>query len=1193
MIQTLDAKQVALQGINLIEASAGTGKTWTISWLYLRLIVINGMKVDQILVVTYTDAATSELRDRIRRRLADALAYLQQRPCEEPQEYTHLNAEVELAEAIRRLQLALVSFDEAAVFTIHSFCKRVLAENAFEARLPFESELLAREDYLLTELADQFWYQHFLQPDTLHLHLLQQHKLSPDSLLHDVRVFIGKPYLKEDLPSLDGAALEQALQQTLTCFQHCQQIWQRAHEDIVALLLNGSLNGRSYRKDYVASWASKMTTLLAMSQPKWRELDESFVERFTTGFIATKVKKGKQPPEHEFFVQITQLLEHYMQLQQIEAQALEALRMRLLHYLRQQLPARKQQEGVLTFDDLLLNLQQALQADQRLAPRLAQQYQAALIDEFQDTDPIQYDIFATIYRNAQQPCVFYVGDPKQAIYGFRGADIHTYLSAARQTDHRYTLKKNYRSHQDLLAALNHLFKQSQNPFRSEIAYEPVEAGKTQADLFFQPQGDEQTLAPLRIWDWDRLAKTNVADIQVALAGAVADDIARLLSAAQQGRARIGERALESKDIAVLVREHRQGDLVKQALLQRGIASVQQTRESVFNTREASELRQVLRAVAEPSRESLLRQALVTELLGYDAAQLLALEAEPERLERCFEDFFRWHNVWLQQGFMPMLRQLLLDTAAYARLLATADGERRLTNLLHLAELVHTENRLYGHGMHALVRWLQKTAADHQDEVSQLRLESDENLVQIVTIHKSKGLEYSVVYCPFLWKESVRQSAWFSWHDAATSTSRLQAAQLATEQQQERFYHAEYEESLRLLYVALTRAKYHCTVALVSGDVQTGGHQPFHYQSALTWLLFGSLENRAELLAEPNKMPAEERQQCMLKHLQQIITDSQSLLSYASCPEVIQFRYQAELQLVNGQVRAYQHQLPAVPRVGSFSGLISGHEDERPDHDDLLWSLPSARVLPSEQTDELPAFPRGANAGSCLHKLLEDLDFTQPVVSQQDEIVIPTLERYGFAAAQWLDSAQHLLQQVLYTPLNPQPALSLSELSRTQRLDELEFYFPVNALQLTQWQQILHEHLPKTWGAIHEAIDNLQFKTLQGFMKGFVDLIFVAQGRYYVVDYKSNDLGGDELAYSFNSLQQAMADHHYYLQYLIYCVALHRYLQQRVVDYSWDTHMGGVLYLFLRGMQANTVSEQGIFFHQPSYELIAALEQALS
>ncbi|SEA55674.1 DNA helicase/exodeoxyribonuclease V, beta subunit [Thiothrix caldifontis] len=1182
-MQTLNAQTVPLEGTNLIEASAGTGKTWTISWLYLRLIAVYGLTVDKVLVVTYTEAATSELRDRIRKRLADALAFLEERPHEET--YEVLLTETPLHDCIQRLQLALVSFDEAAVFTIHGFCKRVLSENAFEARMPFETELVTNEDSLLTELTDKFWYQHFLKPDALHLRLLQKRSLTPDSLLADVRNFIGKPYLRTEMPQVTNESFAQLQTAFAQALQTCQQTWVSERDAIVSLLLGGALNGSTYNKRHVPNWAGKLDTYFA--QPL--ALPHEVLERFTPSVLTDKTKDGKATPEHTFFAQVEALIAADYAQQEGEQAALEHLRWQLLHHLRAELPLRKQQLGILTFDDLLLHLRDALEQHPDFAPRLALKYQAALIDEFQDTDPIQYEIFERIYRDKPEQPVFYVGDPKQAIYGFRGADIYTYLKAANSTQHHYTLQHNFRSHPDLLQGLNHLFDQSANPFRSDIAYEMVSAGKAQDSLRVEPP-----LSPIRLWDWDSLEEGfNSTSVQAAMAEAVADDIARLLNAARMGAAKIGDRPVESSDIAVLVRENQQGEQIKQALLARGIASVQKSRDSIFCTREAADFRAILRAIAEPGNETALKQALVTELCGFTAQDLLGLDDHPTSLEAELEAFHRWHKTWHTQGFMPMFRQWMLQRQRYTHLLALADGERRLTNLLHLAELIHTESRLQGHGMHALIRWLQQKAeAREKDEAHELRLESDEDLVQITTIHKSKGLEYGIVYCPYLWVErDAKASTWFSWYDAGSAggVSRLQADALAGDAARRCFREAEQAESLRLLYVALTRAKYHCTVTLVSGRLNH-----FDYYSALGWLLFGALPQSREILGKLRKegMQPDERQRLMHTQLAHLVEQSAGCISHETLPvNETPLRYQPDNRQWQPSIRRYQQRYAPIPKVGSFSGLAAGKEDERPDYDTLVFATAALneRTTPIVERSRSDVFPRGAKAGSCLHKMLEELDFTQPLSAQHDTVLRPVLKRHGLPE-RWLAAGAQLLENTLHTPLSFTHQ-RLCDLPKSQRLDELEFYFPVERLRLKPLQALLHQHLPLEWEVIHHAIDKLKFNELTGYMKGFIDLVFVAEEQYFVVDYKSNELGGTLADYTPLAMQEAMAEHHYYLQYLIYCLALHRYLQQRLPRYDWEQHVGGALYLFLRGMTPEQAGS-GVFFHKPALVLIEALDHLI-
>lgn len=1185
-MQALDPLRLPLRGKNLIQASAGTGKTWTISLLYLRLILEQLLTVDKILVVTYTRAATDELRSRIRARLKEAVAAYEQ-PELASHEYQALLEQYPAdTERLWYLQRALLSFDEAAIFTIHSFCQRVLQQHAFEVGIPFESELVASEADLRLQLADQFWQQRLVYPNALDALVLSTNKITPETLLQEVAEFIGRPYLHiiraQNYSEAEFKALKQHYEALL---QQASLVWTQDQAAIIQLLNDKQrLNQNSHRPSTIQKALAAWTAILS---GKLEAEHQELLAKIGTKALIAGTKAKQESPQHRFFDLIDELLVPCTQLIEVRTLALEQLRHDLLVWLREQLPERKRLKGQLTFDDLLVNLQTALHQRPALAAQVAEQYQVALIDEFQDTDPIQYDVFERIYRNTQGQ-VYYVGDPKQAIYSFRGADIYTYLQAAHHVEHqqRYTLARNFRSQPKLLAAFNLLYARSPDPFRNDkrIDYETVSSGGTvNSELVCEP-----ALAPLRIWDFqgDQQNQVSLGEVQLTVAQAVANDIARLLLQAQQGQASIAGTALTSGDFAVLVRNHQQGRMIKKALQTCGIASVQKSTVGVFQTEEAEELRLVLSAITEPSQISKLRRALVTELMGGTAQTLLALDANPALFDAELEDFFRWQYLWQKHGFMHMFRDWLDKRKVRARLLAYVDGERRLTNLLHLAELIHIETRKQAPSLHTTLRWLQRRAAEQTGEEHQLRLESDENLVQIVTIHKSKGLQYKIIYCPFLWNDQERElkKQWFAWYDTLNQQSCLQASRLNLEAAKQARRAEERSENLRLLYVAITRAQYHCTIVNLSAGLSSN---KFSYNTALAWLLFGHLPESESILCTVGKAEqAAQRQQLMQQTLQTLAASSEGCISYEPLPiEQAVLRYQAPHVQTSFHCRTFRQPLAEILRVGSFSSLAQGSHDERPDHD-----RPIAIELYSNapQALDLSIFPSGARAGICLHSMLQQADFQQPLVAQLDSVILQALRSQGFSP-ELQTAAIHLLQPALDTPLPPLNNFSLSCLDKKNRLDELEFYFPVQQLKPEQLKLVLR-FLPDeaTWQPIRAAIERLEFQDLKGYMKGYIDLVFRWQGRYYLVDYKSNWLGDEPDAYSAPKLMQAMADAHYYLQYLIYCVALHRYLKQRLVDYSWDTHFGGVFYLFLRGMHPDK-AHQGIFFHQPDLEIIEALE----
>lgn len=1211
-MQTLNPYKIPLESINLIEASAGTGKSWTVTYLYLRLILEKNLTVDQILVVTFTDAATKELREDIRDRIIAALeafqcalsdaGYVNEDGSAKDDEYSQLiensvdaaSADVidnsGFTEALRRLNRAKLSMDEAAIFTIHGFCQRSLNENAFEAALPFESELLEDDSELMLKLTDDFWRKYTQDAPKSLIFKLHQKSITPDSLLRDIKRVVSKPYLTICGPEDKSVNAEKwdILEQS---FNDIRTLWQEEGRDVTRILLEDkNLNGNKFRKPTVSKLCDAMHKVTALY-----DINEDFLklaEKFKQSYLVQGTKNKCFTPEHVFFEEWELFSNLWEFLNQNSDHFLNTTRIALIHYLQEALPKEKQRLGVLSFDDLLLQFQYALNNQKQLAVDLREKYQAALIDEFQDTDPIQYDIFRTIYHdsNTKENAVFFVGDPKQAIYSFRGGDIHTYLRAKADTSTQHTLKKNWRSHPDLIHAFNTLYSLSDNPFKdNDIAYVDVESG----DLNTQLLETTQNRSSLNFWEYEFDDDgISVGTIRKDIAVSIAGDIAQTLNDGLEGKAKIGDKAISGGDIAILIRSHNQADLIKKALNARGIPSVQNSRASIYSTHEANEIVYLLEAILSPQQEDLVRRALVTEFMGYNGDDLIAFQENSNAWEDKLLAMQNWHQQWKKQGFLPMMRSLMKAENTHQGILNFTDGERRISNILQLSELIHQAARNKMLGMAETVRWLQKQQINANTRETELRLESDEDLVKIVTIHKSKGLEYPIVYCPFVGMNVKSQTGKiFTFNKNGKACLEIGSKHL--DEHKELKAIEESAEDTRLLYVALTRAKYQCNVVCISEAVKNAVDQ-----SALGGLLTNgtSPEDKDEFYASYKQN----------LHYLAASDTSISLEPLPEYPRMLKYNNQESTQ--ERVVRTFKATIKSQAQMTSFSGLTSGAHDETPDYDSIAdqksQSAKLSAKLSKTSTDD--EFPRGATAGTALHEIFEYIDFEKPV-SDQSELVNQILAKYAFEE-KYQTSAQQLIQQSLDARLFDvtQNAFSLKQLDKSQRLDEMEFYLPLERLHIDDLRQILYQHLPRDnphWQHMRDAIEGLYFEEVEGFLKGYIDLIFEHNGQYYLADYKSNSLE----AYDEKNLFEAMAHSHYYLQYLFYSVALHRYLKQRIADYSWETHIGGAYYLFIRGMiegkssdngldsgseKAKVLPEKwggGVFYDKPSLELIEALD----
>ncbi len=1199
-INELDHLRIELSGRNLIEASAGTGKTYAIACLYLRLLIESDLSPEQILVVTYTEAATEELRGRIRNRIREALAVFEGGETGDAfltGLYANVNGSGPAAvEARHRLDRALKSFDLASIFTIHGFCLRALQDNAFESGSLYDTELVTDQADLLQEVVDDFWRRHFFSTDSPLLDYVLSNRLTPAYFAGFLKQLLGNPQL-QILPAFDLSRLPELEAEAEAMFARVGQLWQELKSEITGLIETDKGLARSkdhYRSDLLPALFAAMDDYVAGGN--LYALFPDFDKFCSSGILAGKKPKG-EPVSHQFF----ELCE---ELQQQVATRFLALRAELIAFANERLPNSKRERNIRFFDDLLTDLHAALHGARgaELAAALGQKYQAALIDEFQDTDPLQYDIFRRIYAEEARP-LFLIGDPKQAIYSFRGADIFAYLQAAQDvnSDRTFTLTDNYRSTPRLLAAFNSVFDNERNPFvYGQIAYRQVQSGKG-AD--YDPLSATGTdSAPLQLWylpAGEDGKDSSVGRANVEIPAAVAAEIARILQAGQEGVFLIDDRPVQPEDMAVIVRSHRQAGYIQDALGKLGIPSVLRSDKSIFTTAEARELCTLLAALADPGSEHKIRAALVTAILGLCGDDIATLLENETLWEVWLAKFHDYHQLWLEQGFMVMVQTLMSREGVRGRLLQRPDGERCLTNLLHCFEILHAAIQGRRLGIEGLVTWLgERVSGEDAAEEYQLRLETDEKAVKILTVHVSKGLEYPLVFCPFLWGGIRPDDEVVTFHDDFRickdfGSSDKEAHKIIAQKET-------LAENLRLLYVALTRAKFRCY--LVAGKIadSTGRNRP--ETSPLAYLFHSSEETKADpdlvgaLAKEVKKLPADK----MLQQLEELAAQGDGSIAIVPLPEaaVAPSYLPAAAEGAPLQCRIFTGLIERSWRVSSFTSFAA-HDAAAPELPDRDGSSSAAAALPVAVAEQKPhgmnifTFPRGANAGIFLHELFEKLDFSKALAEKNDDTLAASLDKHGYSR-DWLPHMRTLLDNVLSTSLTaPEGSFSLADLRPGSWLTELEFFFPLKFVTSTSLAATLSK-----WSGHHSAVDlatlcrALRFNPAKGMVRGFMDMVFEQDGRYYLLDWKSNHLGYRLEDYSQEALKTAMGQNLYALQYLLYTVALNRYLSLRVRGYDYSTHFGGVLYFFLRGVNSERGEECGIFRDTPPKEMIADLTACL-
>ncbi|MGZ8184805.1 MAG: exodeoxyribonuclease V subunit beta [Methylobacter sp.] len=1164
-----------LKGINLLEASAGTGKTYTIAMLVLRFVVELDIAIDKLLIVTFTKAATEELKERVRSKLAEAGIALKGRTAGVDSNVIDwlANLRIEPQLVKQRLDSALCSIDQAGIFTIHGFCQRVLREHALESGQLFDAELTGDLALIKQACADDFWRQQVYNRPVREAAVLTADYKTPEALLASIDFIAAHVSVYPECSSLDELLKE---------LPHLTDLAKNKLEECAKALKAGFAD-QKFKTSYTGSfelhycslrdWLHGNTLQLPCAEAFALLTQNGLLEALHSGKFRTDKSRTCEQRKADYLAELALATAPFDALASAVKQISLVFRRTLVETLRIDLNNRLLQQNVLSFDHLITRLAEALQSENGalLRAELQQRFKVALIDEFQDTDDSQWFIFSMLFAAPSQ-YLYLIGDPKQAIYKFRGADIYSYLTAQKQAQYQFTLGKNWRSHPQLVDAVNVLFQRERAFLLKDLSFKEVKPALTADNGALQLAG--QAMAPLMLWQLpESRSKTGywtagkaMEEIRIA----VINEIVDLLSNAYALEP--ANRGLQPRDIAILVRTNTQAREYQQLLRAVGVPSVLNSTESVFASQEAADLYILLQAVANPGDSGLLKQALTLNWFGLDGQILYRIINNDIELDARMSRFLTYYQEWQQTGLMAMMQHLLAQEKIRQHLSKTPAAERQLTNLHHLIELLQqavVDERL---GINKTLNWLRTAITKaNQDksctEDQQLRLESDDDAVKIVTMHRSKGLEYAIVFCPCLWQRNTHLSSeklLVKCH--ANGRMIVDLGSEDFEEHRAQAINEELAEDLRLFYVAVTRAKYRCYIAWA--DVRS---EKAANDSAMAWLLDFA---EADFCKQQATLQAFRDQAAQAFNYQLL-----------DVPGAINRIYQAPLTSVDFCAKRRKRHLYTSWQMSSYTALSALSLHDAPE-------IPADKVgeqQPDEPGQPLPAMsagrreieqrweqlPRGSHTGNVVHDLLENCAFAdlaerKDISEQRDK----ACRRYGLKLEQ-PEVIDELLQAVVSTPLSETGHdFCLKNLPERKCLKEMPFYLSMQTMDARQINHIL-QNVP--------VFQPLTGKQMCGYLTGFIDLICEYNGRYYVMDYKTNGLTG----YSHELLTQAMREHNYGLQYWLYSVVLHRYLQTRLPQYNYETHFGGVRYLFVRGMQPE-LAMSGVYQDRPDLEKIEAM-----
>ncbi len=1192
-LENLNAAEVPLSGKHLIEASAGTGKTYNITRIYLRLILERELSVEQILLMTFTKDATQELRGRIDVFIRDALSNWQQL-CQEDSYFKAISERVDDDKVQFLLKRALLFLDEAAIFTIHGFCQRALTQHAFASGLPFNATLSTTSAEIVLQ-ACQDWYRQLAKHSRDDFSLVAQFWPQPSSFLQ----------------SFAKAINQQSELTTITSQQIVEDFIDVAKQASKTLIANESLLQEGLLSHKNAPEQEKRYQALA-SLHSWLEQikacvdDASLLAAVQTPMPDYLLNGNRHPKAYK-----VQLVEVLASCKSIKAQlknltkninranAYQLVRV-AIYSIRQQVQDKKAQHNILDFDDLINTLANSLSAQQTsngLAATLLAQYPVALVDEFQDTDPQQFSILQGLYYSEQAKlngaALYLIGDPKQAIYGFRGGDIFAYLRARHSCDYHWLMDTNYRSTPDMVAAYNQVFisKEAQAVdavFGYGIEYQAVKAGK---QLLNTEQAKQEKQAANKDTNKDNKDKAlqfihfsqegeETVTLTLAcplMASWCANEISQLLSTTPANTTKV-----RPQDIAILVRDNREATFIKQALQAAGLACVfLSDRANLFHCQQAKQLLTLLKGILTPENERVYLAALVSGLLGFNAVKLHQLQQDELAYQALKFAFIDYKKQWQQQGFIAMAINLMHQHFQVPAL----NKDRALTNILHLFEILQAASQRFLQPEELLYWFEQQCQLDtiNSELEAELRLESDGDLIRVITQHGAKGLEYPIVFIPFASKHKdplkfgSQNISYLEYHDAQGD---LHLSLDGDEQAKTAMADEAYAESIRLLYVAITRAEQRCYVLTAPFD-------KCHLSplgKTLQWQAGADLVQNLQQFVEKTPHSTALIQVSLDDIKNQQPTVPQNIDSQQPEVEVSKFVGKIERDWWLSSFSALSRNL----RHGGVS---------TPDRD---AGLAPVAILAAQTNMNLIRFAlaKGAHSGNLLHDILEHSDFCQ---TNWPETIKWPLVKYGELTASFTEiDLMAWLDEILFTPLvspgqlnsEASESFCLADITMGQSLRESEFYFPMQQASMQGLAKLLTDHRNSSGiKKITPLVRLPHYQSLKGMMHGFIDLVFEHQGKYYVCDYKSSHLGHDFSDYHHDALRDNIENNYYDLQYLIYSLALHRYLTLNLPNYNPAEHFGGIYYLYLRGMTNDKDHNgAGVYFRHVSSKELTELDQ---
>lgn len=1149
-MHALNIFDLPLNGKVLIESSAGTGKTFTIIMVCLRLILgINTkyiykkpLSIKKILILTYTHYGSLEIKKKLYEKINILLISCIKKKCLDNTLLKIFKKINNFKKSIKILLKTKTQINNTSIFTIHVFCKKILDMHTLEFKIPLKYKLLENKLILYKQSVINFWRKYFYKLDfNITKYILYKIK-TPDNLFKIIAPwldgqfpkFLNKPIKKESI-------LLEKFKEIINIINNIKIEWNNKKNEIISIILSSKINKRIYNKRNLSIWCNKITDWV--NEINTTEFSPKSLKYFRKNII-DKDKQIKYIHKYKIF----NLIENFFKKKKILYNYIISF---ALIKTRKIINKEKKYKNIICFDDLINIINKSIKNKnfKEISKEISKKYPVTIIDEFQDTDYSQFKIFDNIYKKKNIFTLLLVGDPKQSIYDFRNADIFSYIKITSKIKKKIKLLTNWRSSYNTINGINKLFSKVNQPFiLNDIKYIPSKYNTKNSNLSFILHDKIQPA--INIW-YTKKQENNSTNDKITIAKKCAYKICSWLNYSKINKATITNKNNVSlpickSDITILVNNSNEAKIICKVFEKNNLSTLYISKKNnIYSTKEAKDILTILKTIIHPEDINKLKNSLITNLIKVKMLEIKQIKINEKKHYKFIKIFKYYSEIWKKFGIISLFNIMLVNFNLVQKNNILNNNEQKIINILHIGELLHKvyykikdENNL--------VNYLEQKILNNKktNKNEQIRYNNLDNKIKVMTIHQAKGLEFPIVWIPFILGENKFNKNIYHNRNNFKKTFTCKKNILMEEEL--------LSERIRKFYVAITRSIYNCNVVIKLTKLNK--ETDLKKKNELNHLINKKTNNFKKYLMKFKKE----------------FKNNEIIVNHFKTKKNIYLDNKKQVKKLK-KIYYLTRILNNIPKINSFSSI----KKQKPNFfNSYIKNKISKNNILTPHT-----FPKGKYYGKFLHKILENINFNKQINFNFIKYEIKNIE----LNEKWTPIIINWLKTILNKPLNNKN-ICLSNITENEYKKEITFHIKIKKYITKK----LFNKIIQNYDCISAQAPLISFNKLSGILTGAIDMIFCWKNKYYIIDYKSNWLGENKNSYSNKKIINIIINNRYDIQYQIYSLALHKYLKMKIKNYKFKKNFGGVFYLFIRGI--NNENKNGIFFKKINVKFINKLNK---